>query len=59
MQLPSSDLIKSSTSGTYKTPSGTVSINGNTAVIPAIEIVPGDIVEVKTGEMIPADLRYG
>ncbi|KOS37810.1 hypothetical protein ACN38_g11383 [Penicillium nordicum] len=39
------------------TPSGTVSRDGNTAVIPAIEIVPGDIVEVKTGEMIPADLR--
>ena len=41
------------------TPSGTVSRDGNTAVIPAIEIVPGDIVEVKTGEMIPSDLRYG
>jgi P-type E1-E2 ATPase len=39
------------------TPSGTVSRDGSTAVIPAIEIVPGDIVEVKTGEMIPADLR--
>jgi potassium/sodium efflux P-type ATPase len=34
-----------------------VSRDGSTAVIPAIEIVPGDIVEVKTGEMIPADLR--
>ncbi|KAJ5968861.1 hypothetical protein N7501_005109 [Penicillium viridicatum] len=39
------------------TPSGTVSRDGSTAIIPAIEIVPGDIVEVKTGEMIPADLR--
>ncbi|KAI9375958.1 hypothetical protein BJX61DRAFT_24135 [Aspergillus egyptiacus] len=39
------------------TPSGTVSRDGNTAMIPAVEIVPGDIVEVKTGEMIPADLR--
>ncbi|KAJ0419239.1 hypothetical protein BJY00DRAFT_324568 [Aspergillus carlsbadensis] len=42
---------------TLTTPSGTVSRDGSTAVIPAIEIVPGDIVEVKTGEMIPADLR--
>lgn len=41
------------------TPSGTVSRGGSTAVIPAIEIVPGDIVEMKTGEMIPADLRCG
>jgi magnesium-transporting ATPase (P-type) len=41
------------------TPSGTVSRDGSTAAIPAIEIVPGDIVEVKTGEMIPADLRCG
>ncbi|KAJ5346892.1 uncharacterized protein N7506_000145 [Penicillium brevicompactum] len=41
------------------TPSGTVFRDGSTAVIPAIEIVPGDIVEVKIGEMIPADLRRG
>ncbi|KAJ5268707.1 hypothetical protein N7505_004465 [Penicillium chrysogenum] len=39
------------------TPSGTVSRDGSTAIIPAVDIVPGDIVEVKTGEMIPADLR--
>ncbi|KAL7649225.1 P-type ATPase [Aspergillus niger] len=39
------------------TPSGTVSRDGHIAIIPAMEIVPGDIVEVKTGEMIPADLR--
>lgn len=41
------------------TPSGMVSRDGNTTTIPTIEIVPGDIVEVKTGEMIPADLRSG
>ncbi|GLA56140.1 hypothetical protein AnigIFM63604_004780 [Aspergillus niger] len=34
-----------------------VSRDGNTVVIPATEIVPGDIVEVKTGEIISADLR--
>ncbi|RAL13095.1 potassium/sodium eff [Aspergillus homomorphus CBS 101889] len=38
------------------TPSGTVSRDGHTVIIPAIEIVPGDIVDVKTGEIIPADL---
>ena len=41
------------------TPSGTVSRDGHIAIIPAVEIVPGDIVEVKTGDMIPADLRCG
>ncbi|KAG8667909.1 P-type ATPase [Fusarium poae] len=31
--------------------------NGNNQVIPTAEIVPGDMVELKTGDTIPADLR--
>lgn len=31
--------------------------DGHTAVIPTAGIVPGDIVELKTGDTIPADLR--
>lgn len=31
--------------------------NGNNQVIPTVEIVPGDMVELKTGDTIPADLR--
>ncbi|OJJ43857.1 hypothetical protein ASPZODRAFT_135887 [Penicilliopsis zonata CBS 506.65] len=38
-------------------PTGTVSRNGKTVVIPAIEIVPGDMVELKVGDTVPADLR--
>lgn len=31
--------------------------NGNNQTIPTAEIVPGDMVELKTGDTIPADLR--
>lgn len=31
--------------------------NGNNQTIPTVEIVPGDMVELKTGDTIPADLR--
>lgn len=31
--------------------------DGNNTVIPTIEIVPGDMVELKTGDTVPADLR--
>lgn len=39
-------------------PSANVTRSGNTINIPTRDVVPGDIVEVKTGDTIPADLRY-
>ncbi|KAL1868834.1 potassium/sodium eff [Paecilomyces lecythidis] len=38
-------------------PSATVIRNGQTATIPSGEVVPGDIVLIKTGDTVPADLR--
>ncbi|KAK9474664.1 uncharacterized protein V1510DRAFT_274209 [Dipodascopsis tothii] len=38
-------------------PTATVYRDGNLEHIPSIQVVPGDIVEVKTGDVIPADLR--
>ena len=32
--------------------------DGNIKVIPTAEIVPGDMVELKTGDTVPADVRY-
>lgn len=32
--------------------------DGNIKVVPTAEIVPGDMVELKTGDTVPADLRY-
>lgn len=40
-------------------PTGTVSRDSQTIVIPSTEIVPGDMVELKTGDTVPADIRYG
>ena len=31
--------------------------DGNTDVVPTAEIVPGDMVELKTGDTVPADIR--
>jgi Na+-exporting ATPase len=31
--------------------------NGNNQTVPTVEIVPGDLVELKTGDTIPADIR--
>lgn len=31
--------------------------NGNNQTVPTVEIVPGDLVELKTGDTIPADVR--
>jgi P-type Na+/K+ transporter len=38
-------------------PSSTVIRDGETHTIPSTEVVPGDIVLVKTGDTVPADLR--
>ncbi|RJE21221.1 P-type ATPase [Aspergillus sclerotialis] len=38
-------------------PTGTVSRNGTTSSIPSADIVPGDMVELRTGDTVPADLR--
>ncbi|OKL59539.1 hypothetical protein UA08_04996 [Talaromyces atroroseus] len=38
-------------------PTGTVSRDGQTKVVPTADIVPGDMVELKTGNTVPADLR--
>jgi len=38
-------------------PTGTVSRDGQTNVVPTADIVPGDMVELKTGNTVPADLR--
>lgn len=39
-------------------PTGVVTRDGKTATIPANEIIPGDMVELKVGDTVPADLRY-
>lgn len=31
--------------------------DGKTDVVPTAEIVPGDLVELKTGDTVPADIR--
>lgn len=38
-------------------PSATVIRNGQTTTIPSGEVVPGDIVQIKTGDTVPADIR--
>lgn len=38
-------------------PTGTVTRDGKTNTIPASEIVPGDMIELKVGDTVPADLR--
>lgn len=39
-------------------PTGVVSRDGKTSTVPANEIVPGDMVELKVGDTVPADVRY-
>jgi len=39
-------------------PTGTVVRDGESMVVPSGEIVPGDLVEIKTGDTVPADVRY-
>ncbi|OJJ66388.1 hypothetical protein ASPBRDRAFT_138041 [Aspergillus brasiliensis CBS 101740] len=38
-------------------PTGTVSRGGQTFSVPSQEIVPGDMVELRTGDTVPADIR--
>ncbi|KAJ5346718.1 hypothetical protein N7541_009200 [Penicillium brevicompactum] len=38
-------------------PAGTVSRGGQTFSVPSSEIVPGDMVELRTGDTVPADIR--
>ncbi|KAJ5692646.1 hypothetical protein N7462_002069 [Penicillium macrosclerotiorum] len=38
-------------------PTGSVSRGGHTFSVPSAEIVPGDMVELRTGDTIPADIR--
>ncbi|CBF85251.1 Na(+)-exporting P-type ATPase enaB [Aspergillus nidulans FGSC A4] len=38
-------------------PTGTVSRGGETFSVPSAEIVPGDMVELRTGDTVPADIR--
>lgn len=39
-------------------PTATVVRDGESQVIPSANIVPGDIIEVKMGDTIPADIRF-
>ena len=38
-------------------PTAQVVRGGKSQAIPAITLVPGDLVELKTGDVVPADLR--
>lgn len=39
-------------------PTATVVRDGESQVIPSANIVPGDLIEVKMGDTIPADIRF-
>lgn len=39
-------------------PTATVVRDGETLVVPTAQLVYGDLVEVKVGDTIPADIRY-
>lgn len=38
-------------------PTGNVVRAGQCIVVPSADIVPGDLIEIKTGDTIPADVR--
>lgn len=38
-------------------PTATAVRDGKTVTIPTVEVVPGDMVEMKTGDTVPADIR--
>jgi len=39
-------------------PTASVIRNSENITVPTVEIVPGDMVELKTGDTVPADLRF-
>jgi len=39
-------------------PTASVVRNGSTETVPTGTLVPGDMVELKTGDTVPADVRY-
>lgn len=39
-------------------PTAIAARDGKTVTVPTIKIVPGDLVELKTGDTVPADVRY-
>jgi Na+-exporting ATPase len=39
-------------------PTASVVRNSENITVPTMEIVPGDTVELKTGDTVPADLRF-
>lgn len=38
-------------------PTANVIRNGQNVVVPTVELCPGDLVELKTGDIVPADIR--
>ncbi|KAH6882064.1 hypothetical protein J4E91_008252 [Alternaria rosae] len=38
-------------------PTATAARDGKTVTVPTIEVVPGDLIELKTGDTVPADIR--
>lgn len=38
-------------------PSAKVTRNGNTIIIPSEEVVPGDLIHLEAGDLVPADIR--
>lgn len=38
-------------------PTGNVVRSGQSIVVPSADIVPGDLIEIKTGDTVPADVR--
>lgn len=38
-------------------PTATAVRDGKTVTVPTVEVVPGDMVEMKTGDTVPADVR--
>ena len=43
--------------GALSSPSAAVLRDGHISIVPSAEVVPSDIVQIKTGNTVPADLR--